>query len=71
MRSQKGTNVVLSCIFILLIAGTLVFSSHAKINPEEIRGIWLFDEDDGNEIMDSSGNNHTGVANGGELKVYE
>ena len=31
-------------------------------------GIWLFDEGDGNEIMDSSENGHTGISVGGDLE---
>ena len=66
MRIQKSASMVISGTVMLFAAVVLVFSSYAKINPEDIIGMWLFDEDDDKEFIDSSGNGRTGVANGGE-----
>ncbi|MFC1717230.1 LamG domain-containing protein [Candidatus Poribacteria bacterium] len=46
----------LTGVAILLIAGIVTSSSYAKIDPETIVGMWLFDEDAGNIAVDSSGN---------------
>lgn len=43
-------------IFILLIAGL----GQAKIDTKNLAGLWLFDENDGDEVKDSSGNGNHG-----------
>ena len=53
---------------LFLFVAILVSPSYAKINPETIVAMWLFDEGIGDEIMDSSGNENTGVCPSGHLK---
>lgn len=43
-------------VFIFILA----MAAHADVEPEEIVGIWLLDEDDGDVAEDSSGNEHHG-----------
>lgn len=54
---------LLIAMVVLLVVGILVSSSYARIDPESIVGIWLFDEEEGDIASDSSGN-----GNDGELK---
>ena len=42
---------------ILLVA----YQGEAVVDPEAALGIWLLDEDKGNDVADSSGNEHDGV----------
>jgi len=44
----------------LTIATTILSISHAKIDPENIAGIWLFNEGNGNVARDSSGSGNDG-----------
>jgi len=37
---------------------------HARIDPEDVIGLWLFDEQSGQTIKDSSGNGNDGEALG-------
>ena len=54
----RFTVVVISFIFVsLMFAGI----SDAKIDPETVVGIWLFDEDKGDTAKDSSGNGNDGT----------
>ena len=46
---------------ILFTIGVLISSTYAAIDPENIVGIWLFDEGDGDVAMDSSGNGNDGT----------
>ena len=54
----------------LLVASLFIVTISSPVcaqHPNAV-GIWLFDEGEGNEVMDSSGNGHTGIAVGGDLK---
>jgi hypothetical protein len=48
----------------MFIAGVLTASSDAKIDPETITGMWLFDEGDGDIAEDLSGNGNDGTLEG-------
>jgi hypothetical protein len=52
---------------VALFAAGLLFavSSEAKIDPETIAGMWLFDEDEGDVANDSSGNANDGTLTNG------
>ena len=54
-------------IVALLLAGILVNSSYARIDPGSVVGLWLFDEAGGEKVGDSSGNGHDGDK-GGSIK---
>ena len=54
---------------IVFVAGVLTGSSYARIDPETIAGMWLFDEDKGNRAEDSSGNEHVGTIMGVPKRV--
>lgn len=62
MRQRK---LLIALIFTMLFAG-LIGEVWAQ-NPNTI-GMWLFDEGEGNQVMDSSGNGRTGVAVDGDLE---
>jgi len=51
------------CLLVVLFAAGLLFavSSEARIDPETIAGMWLFDEDEGDVANDSSGNGNNGT----------
>lgn len=50
----------LSIAAVTLIIGVLFGSSYAAIDPDSVVGIWLMNENGGNEVADSSGNEHNG-----------
>ena len=53
---------LLIVVFALFAAGLLsAVSSEARIDPETIAGMWLFDEDEGEVANDSSDNGNNGV----------
>ena len=52
------------CGVVLLATGVLVSASYAKIDPENIVGIWLFDEGSGKDPEDSSKNENHGTFTG-------
>ena len=56
---------------VLLVAGVVVSPGYAVIDPATIVGVWLFDEDNGDEVMDSSENRLTGAAAEGDLEWGE
>lgn len=56
---------------VLITAGVFASPGYAKIDPGTIVGLWLFDEDNGDEVTDSSGNGLTGVAAAGVLERGE
>jgi len=59
------TRCLLVSIFVMTIVVTLVNPSYAKIDPESILGIWLFDEISGGDaVKDSSQNGNVGTING-------
>ncbi len=49
------------CISLTLISLMLAFQSYAKLDPETIAGMWLFDEGSGETAEDSSGNENDGT----------
>ena len=52
----------LTAMVALFAVGILIDPIHAKIDPETIVGIWLFEEDSKDEVaVDSSGNGHDGA----------
>jgi len=51
---------LLMVVVVLFIAGMLTTQSYAKIDPDTIVGMWLFDESKGDEAEDSSGNENVG-----------
>ncbi len=60
MRStvqMKGKSV--TCVLTLLIA-TLISQAFAKIDPNTVVGLWLFEENGGDTATDSSGNGNDG-----------
>ena len=69
MGFPRSTNLAMIGIVALLAFGILARPSHAKIDPETVVGMWLFDEDKGNVAEDSSGNEHKGTLNGGPKRV--
>lgn len=50
------TILVLILVSDLLLTGT----SHAKIDPKKLAGLWLFDENGGDQVKDLSGNGNHG-----------
>ena len=52
------------CISSIVVSLMFAGLSDAKINPESIVGIWLFDEGKGDAAADSSGNGNDGEING-------
>ncbi len=53
------------CLLIAFIAlGAFLAISHAAIDSNSIRGVWLFDESSGNVAIDSSGNKNDGTIHG-------
>ena len=56
-------------MFVLTIIFILVSSSYAKIAPENILGVWLFDEVNGNIVKDSSKNGKDGTIGGNPTLV--
>ena len=59
---------LLTAVVVLFVVSVWSGSIYAKIAPETCVGMWLFDESGGGEVIDSSGNKHTGTATGGKLK---
>ena len=69
MYARKAINLM---IFIIILSVSVLNTSvHAAIDPGTVVGIWLLDEDEGNEAMDSSGNGYIGVAAAGDLEWVE
>ena len=57
---------IITCLAIVTISLTFAVYSHAKLDFETARGIWLLDEGKGNKINDISGNENHGELQGGE-----
>jgi len=66
MRVLKSTSLIF--IVILFAAGAPISLVCANIDPETVVGAWPLDEDEGDEVMDISGNGFTGVAAAGNLE---
>lgn len=60
---------VLAMLVFVFVFMSFLGQSYAE-NPNTV-GMWLFDEGSGNQVRDSSGNGHTGVAADGELNWGE
>lgn len=52
------------CIIAVGIALCFALQSEARIDPESVVGVWLFDNDPKAGVKDYSGNGHDGVAKG-------
>ncbi len=50
----------LVCVSFFVISLMFAFTSHAKIDPETIVGMWLFEEGSGNDAEDASENGNDG-----------
>jgi hypothetical protein len=48
-------------VAVLFVVGALTIPSYANIDPKTCVGAWLFDENNGNVAMDSSGNKNDGT----------
>ena len=48
-------------VAVLFVAGVLTTQSYARLDPETVVGMWLFDEDGGDMAEDSSGKGNDGV----------
>lgn len=57
--------LLLISLLVVVIASP-IYARH----PDAV-GIWLFDEGEGNQVMDSSENGHNGIAVGGDLQWEE
>jgi len=62
---MKNRVTTLTLLCVSLIIGIFTVQSSAKIDPNAIVGIWLFDEGKGNVANDSSKNGHDGQVPGG------
>lgn len=64
VNDDGGVNMEEKCLlfamFVLLFVSVSINSSYARIDPEAVVGIWLFEEGKGNVVEDSSGNGHEG-----------
>jgi concanavalin A-like lectin/glucanase superfamily protein len=58
---RRPTIICASLVFICLMMANI---SDAKVDPDTIVGMWLFDEGNGDTIKDSSGNGDDGEING-------
>ena len=52
------------CLSLIVISLVLAFQSYAKVDLESAAAIWLFDEGEGNEAKDFTGNGHDAELNG-------
>ena len=59
---MSGKTLVLAVTLLCCIA----FSS-AAFDPESVQGAWLFDENEGDEVLDSSGKEHHGSLTAGDV----
>jgi hypothetical protein len=53
---------------VIAAIGILAGPGYARIDPGSIVGLWLLDEDEGDEVRDSSENGHNGIAVDGQLE---
>jgi len=61
----KMKNMVKFAIVTLVAICWIAIPSFSAINPDNITGMWLFNEGNGNTAKDSSGNKNDGKINGG------
>lgn len=60
MKTAKA-RLILVCISIFAISLVFTSLSYARIDPESIVGLWLFDEGKGDTVKDSSGKENDGT----------
>ena len=64
MASGKGckmrTRRSLTCVIALIVVAAFTGSSRARIDPNTLVGVWLFDEGSGDVAGDASRNGHDG-----------
>jgi len=58
------TRLTIICISFIIVSLMFAGQSYAEVNSENILGIWLLDEGNGNIAEDSSGNGHDGTIMG-------
>jgi len=63
------TRYLLLCACVLALSFMWSVPAEARIDPDSIVGIWLFDDDKGGEVLDSSGNELHGQINGNPAEV--
>ncbi|MCP4263197.1 MAG: LamG domain-containing protein [Planctomycetes bacterium] len=59
------TRLTIICISFIFVSLMFAGQSYAEVNSENILGIWLLDEGNGDITEDSSGNGHDGTLGGG------
>jgi hypothetical protein len=64
MEVIKMTRLTIVGISLIIISLMLAGVNHAKIDPKDIIGIWLFDEGKGDAVTDASDNGNDGKING-------
>jgi len=60
-RILDGRTWKVVCFLVTVLVGS---RSHAAINPKDVAGVWLFDENKGNTANDASGNGNKGTFQG-------
>jgi hypothetical protein len=69
---MKKSNLILMCGFVCLVAfNVFIASSRGAIDPESVQGAWLFDEGQGDEVLDSSGKDHHGSFTADDIQRVE
>ena len=63
------TRYLLLCACVLALSFMWSVPAEARIDPDSIVGIWLFDDDKGGKALDSSGNELHGQINGNPAEV--
>jgi len=61
---MKPVRLTLVCVSLFAVGLMFTKGSYAEINPEDIAGIWLLDEGEGDEAEDASGNENHGSVKG-------
>lgn len=54
---------------VLFAGGILATSGHAAVDMDSVVGLWLFDEEEGDVAIDSSGNGHDGTIAGDPERI--
>ena len=65
-EEDKMTRLIIIGISCIIVSLIFAGQSYAKVDPETIVGIWLFDEGGGDVAQDASGNGNDGMLNGPE-----
>ncbi len=61
---MKTAKLALVCVGLVIISLVFTKGSYAEINPEDIAGIWLLNEGEGDTVEDTSGNENHGTMEG-------